>query len=91
MLRPTRETKQLVSRGVSTIHTDPVNHPSHYKSSTGLESIDVIESFQLGFCLGNAVKYILRAGKKDKEKTIEDLRKAVWYIQRFINTYSTPE
>lgn len=59
---------------------DPTN-PSHYKSG-GLECIDVIEAFRLGFRLGNAIKYILRAGKKGNK--IEDLRKAMWYIDREI-------
>lgn len=63
--------------------SDPVNHPAHYKSG-GLESIDVIEAFKLGFHTGNAVKYILRAGKKDPTKEVEDLEKARWYITREI-------
>lgn len=62
---------------------DVVNHPSHYTDG-GIEVIDVIEAKGLGYHLGNAVKYILRAGKKDPEKTVEDLRKAVWYIERYI-------
>lgn len=60
---------------------DNVNHPSHYKGR-GVESIEVIEAFDLGFCLGNAVKYILRAGKKGDK--IEDLQKAIWYLNREI-------
>ena len=66
--------------------SDPVNHPSHYKGANGIESIDVIESFSLGFCLGNAVKYILRAGKKDDRK--QDLAKAIWYLNRAISNES---
>ncbi len=58
-----------------------VDHPSHYKGKK-LEVIDVISDFELNFFLGNAIKYILRAGKKG-EKT-EDLKKALWYIQREI-------
>ena len=58
---------------------DNVNHPSHYKGN-GLECIQVIEAFGLGFNLGNAVKYILRAGKKGNKR--EDLQKAVWYLTR---------
>lgn len=65
------------------INNDPVNHPSHYTDG-GIETIDFIEGKQLGFHLGNAVKYITRAGKKDPDKTIEDLEKAVWYIKRYI-------
>ena len=62
---------------------DPVNHPSHYTDGK-IEVIDYIKDKGLGFCLGNAVKYISRAGKKDPEKEIEDLRKAAWYINRRI-------
>lgn len=62
---------------------DPVNHPSYYTDGN-IEVIDYIKDKGLGFCLGNAVKYISRAGKKDPEKEIEDLRKAAWYINRRI-------
>jgi hypothetical protein len=58
-----------------------VNHPSHYQSSR-FEVIDIIEEFNLDFRIGNAIKYILRAGKKGNTK--EDLRKAMWYISRYI-------
>ena len=58
---------------------EKINHPTHYQGS-GLEAIDVIESFSLGFNLGNAIKYILRAGKKGDK--LEDLKKANWYISR---------
>lgn len=61
---------------------DNINHPSHYMGK-GLESIQVIEAFDLGFHLGNAIKYILRAGKKGDRK--EDLQKAIWYLNREIN------
>lgn len=62
---------------------DPVNHPSHYTDGQ-IEVIDYIEDKKLGYHLGNAVKYISRAGKKDPEKEVEDLQKAVWYINRKI-------
>ena len=62
---------------------DPVNHPAHYTTGK-IEVIDYIEDQKLPYHLGNAVKYISRAGKKDKDKTVEDLKKAVWYIQRYI-------
>ena len=65
--------------------SDPVNHPDHYGGADNpYEAIKVIEAWNLGFCLGNAVKYISRAGKKN-EKLLEDLRKASWYINREIN------
>lgn len=60
---------------------DPVNHPAHYTDGK-YETINYIEQEGFGFHLGNAVKYISRAGKKDPEKKIEDLKKAVWYINR---------
>ena len=62
---------------------EKVNHPDHYQSDK-IETIDVIEAFDLNFSLGSAVKYILRAGKKPSETAEEDLSKAVWYIQREI-------
>jgi len=60
-----------------------VNQPSHYTSGR-IEVIDVIEDWKLGFHLGNAVKYIARAGKKDPKLVIQDLEKAMWYISRKI-------
>ena len=63
--------------------SDPVNHPAHYKSS-GMEVIDFLEAFELPFHLANCVKYICRAGRKDPAKTIEDLEKGRWYLNRYI-------
>lgn len=60
-----------------------VDHPSHYNSGK-IEVIDAIEDWKLGFHLGNVVKYIARAGKKDPNKLIEDLKKARWYLDREI-------
>ena len=62
---------------------DEVNHPKHYTDGK-IEVIEYIEDKKLGFCLGNAIKYISRAGKKQKHKGIQDLRKAVWYLERRI-------
>lgn len=62
---------------------DNVNHPSHYNHGK-IEVIDFIEDQHLGFHLGNAVKYISRAGRKDPARTVEDLRKAAWYLNRQI-------
>ena len=60
-----------------------VNHPAHYTTGK-IEVIDFIDDKELGFSLGNAVKYIARAGKKDPSKTVEDLEKAIWYINHEI-------
>ena len=58
-----------------------VNHPDHYGGQDNLyEAIKVILAWNLDFMLGNAVKYISRAGKKNPTKEIEDLEKAIWYI-----------
>lgn len=62
---------------------DPIERPSHYTFGR-YEVIDIIEDWALGFHLGNAVKYIARAGRKDPAKRIEDLRKARWYLDREI-------
>ena len=62
---------------------DPVNRPSHYAEGRKYEPIAVIEDWSLGYHLGNALKYISRAGRK--QNTIEDLRKAVWYVNREID------
>jgi peptidoglycan hydrolase CwlO-like protein len=64
---------------------DAVNHPSHYTDGN-IEVINFIEDKKLDFHLGNAVKYISRAGKKDPTKELEDLQKAQWYLQRKIDS-----
>ena len=64
--------------------TELVNHPDHYKSSSGGEVIDIIELWGLGFCLGNALKSICRAGKKVGADRRTDLAKAVFYVERSI-------
>lgn len=62
---------------------EAVNHPAHYGGADNpYEAIKVIEAWGLGFCLGNTVKYIVRAGKKDA--TVQDLKKAAWYLAREI-------
>ena len=61
---------------------DLINSPTHYTVG-GIETIDFIEAKNLGYHLGNAVKYISRAGHKGN--TLQDLEKAVWYINREIN------
>lgn len=63
---------------------DPVNHPSHYTDGK-YETIEFIERHGFSFHEGNAIKYISRAGKKDPNKMIEDLEKALWYIKRASN------
>jgi hypothetical protein len=64
---------------------EQVDHPVHYGGENNpYEAIKVIDAWDLNFCLGNAIKYISRAGKKNPEKEIEDLNKAIWYIQHHV-------
>jgi hypothetical protein len=63
------------------VNQNKVNNPSHYKGKS-LEAINVIEDFDLNYNLGNAIKYILRAGKKENSSKKEDLEKAMWYLKR---------
>lgn len=78
-----RPAKQLSS---SPSH-DPVNRPAHYTVG-GIETIDYIEAKQLNYHLGNVVKYVSRAGKKGA--TLEDLKKAKWYLDREIQRLEKP-
>lgn len=71
---------------------DNINHPKHYTDTPfGLEVIDITEHYN--FCIGNALKYIMRAGLKcekgmtQEEKMMEDLGKAVWYLNREIHRH----
>ena len=69
---------------------DPVNHPSHYTDGK-IEVLDFIEDKKLNYHRGNAVKYICRAGKKDPNKKEEDIKKAVFYLNREIQLLKNKE
>jgi len=70
-----------MEHGDNTYKHDSVNHPKHYTAHpSGIECIQITE--HMGFNLGNAMKYIWRADEKNN--AVEDLRKAVWYVQREI-------
>lgn len=65
---------------------ETINHPEHYGGKENpYEAIKVIRAWDLSFSLGNVVKYITRAGKKDPAKRLEDLHKALWYLQEEIS------
>jgi hypothetical protein len=82
MMSAIEETKAAMDAlGIDT-KSDNVNHPPHYRAG-GFETIDFIEAKDLNYRLGNVVKYVSRAGKKDTDP-IEDLKKAAWYLQREI-------
>jgi hypothetical protein len=62
-----------------------VNHPQHYGGENNpYEVIKVIEALEMDFHIGNTFKYIARAGKKETDKELQDLKKALWYLQRKI-------
>ena len=64
---------------------EKINHPNHYGGKNNpYESINIIEHWNLNFHLGNVIKYISRAGKKTKNE-LEDLKKAQWYLDRYID------
>lgn len=64
---------------------EAINHPSHYVEGRKYEPIEVIEDWKLNYHLATAVKYISRAGRKDPTKYIEDIQKAIWFLQREVN------
>lgn len=69
------------------VENDPVNHPAHYTSDpSGIECITITQ--HRNFCVGNAIKYLWRAGLKDGNSDIQDLKKAIWYINQEIQRIS---
>lgn len=81
--------RESIEKTVEKETIEMVDHPKHYQSKNGVEVIDVIEEFNLGFHLGNVIKYILRAGHKNDE--LEDLEKAKWYLERVIDLKKTED
>jgi hypothetical protein len=72
------------------ITPENINHPPHYGGDTTYEAIKVIEAWGLSFALGNCVKYVCHAGKKDatREGRLEDLKTARWYLDREISGWN---
>jgi hypothetical protein len=81
------EAKFIKNKGQ--VNKSNVDHPSHYAEGRQYEPIDVIEDWDLGFHVGNSLKYISRLGRKKEdgkteiEKTLEDIDKAIWYLNRY--------
>ena len=74
--------------GDAILKPDNVNHPQHYTSHpSGVECIQITE--HMNFCLGNAMKYLWRAGQKSGSPAREDLEKAIWYIQRELQRHES--
>lgn len=83
-----KHAKLAKGSGPTVVEPEPemVNHPNHYGGGDNVyEVIKVLSAWGLDFCLGNTVKYIARAGKKDPSKEIEDLEKAAFYLNYKIN------
>ena len=70
-------------RGIAIDKSNSVDHPEHYNSAN-IEAIEVIEDWGLDFHCGNVIKYIAR--HKHKGKSVEDIEKAIWYLERRLNT-----
>jgi len=85
-----QEGEQYSPRQQPLPENDMVNRPAHYTDGK-IEVIEFIDDKKLGFSLGNAVKYISRAGKKDPAKTVEDLKKAAWYLNHEIERMENSE
>jgi len=81
--------KIIKDRKVKVEFAERIDHPEHYGGDENpYEAIKVIEAWDLDFNLGNTVKYISRAGKKSPDTYKEDLRKAMWYLERALNKIS---
>lgn len=70
-----------MKKQIKKTNKDMVNHPAHYNAGQ-IEVIEAIEDWGLQYHRGTAVKYIARAGRKDASKEVEDLQKAIWYLNR---------
>ena len=81
-----RAAEALIALGVVSVET--VDHPSHYGGDTPYEVIKVLEAWDpvmtIGFCWGNSIKYLARAGKKTTAAELEDLKKANWYSNKYV-------
>ena len=78
-----KPTKLITQPQFAKAALDLINSPPHYKAG-GIETIDFIEAKDLNYRLGNVIKYVARAGKKHTDP-VQDLEKALWYLQREIN------
>ena len=82
------EIESIYEIGITSSGYSKVDHPNHYGGKDNpYETIKIIENLGFGFHIGNVFKYIARAGKKNPDTKIEDLRKAQWYLQRYIEEY----
>lgn len=79
-LQTTRqEVSTLLGKTIDGLEAEKVNHPAHYQHPSGIEAIEIVR--HENFNRGNAIKYILRAGRKPGESELDDLKKAIWYLE----------
>ena len=72
-----------INERVNYMREDKVNHPKYYTTHpSGIECIEITQHHD--FCIGNAIKYLWRAGIKGADTEVEDLQKAIWYINKKI-------
>jgi len=84
-LKAISEPTPILQNDVEEVRYEMIDHPKHYGGKESKhEAISVIEEWNLGFHLGNVVKYISRAGRKPDQSQIDDLKKAQWYLERYI-------
>jgi hypothetical protein len=81
---------ETAGEGMMPKDPEKVNHPTHYGGDTVYEHIKVVDAWGLNYALGNATKYICRAGKKDPATQLEDLKKARWYLDHEIQRLEVP-
>ena len=85
-LRLNSEMKDMIDRKLNKEKSDAIN-PAHYKLRNGLEVIDILEDIEIAkdYCQGNAIKYLIRAGRKDSVDELEDFKKAQWYVNKLVS------
>lgn len=88
---PIEDVPDEMPKMADAIKDDPVNHPSHYTEGHRIEVIEFLEDWMLPFHLSNCIKYICRAGRKNPARTIEDLEKGRWYLNRYIELLKAQE
>ena len=82
--------KEKEAMSKATTVDDVINHPSHYTYAK-IEVIDYIEALGFNYHLGNVIKYLSRAGHKNPDEELTDLRKAQWYLNRYIDLLEKKE
>jgi len=89
MMERSHEHINQIEKEKTYMDKEKVDHPQHYNPGK-YETIKIIEAYNLGFSRGNVLKYLLRAGTKSSATELEDLEKALWYLNREIDRIKNP-